>query len=268
MSEIIKKYDFIISLGRMCHVSDMLSHNNLKVVNGPWDWLATSDTDTIYHNIECLYKGFKNFLNRNDLKSWEPYKYKFFERWNNNAVKAKPIEYVNNHTRNYHISDSMGKAYYNIRTKTFYLHDFYENPSFDEQYKQVYKKYERRNQRTLNYIQQSDKILLIYMSHLADQILDLPLNVNKIIKRMNKLRKKYPNKTIDLYMFDHNPNFHDIDYQRIVHDVGIIQYLSNHDEVYPSSDTDVRHIADSLMMPKAICHILSQIALTDRHKMI
>lgn len=268
MSDIIKQYDFVISLGRMCHVSALLSNNNLKVVNGPWDWLATSDADTIYYNIECLYKGFKNFLNKNDLKSWEPYQDKFFERWNSNAAKATPIKIKNNHTQMSFSSNRQGKAYYNIRTNTFYLHDFYETPNFDEQYKQVYKKYERRYQRTLNYIQQSDRILLIYMSHLADQCLDLPLNVNKIIKRMNKLRKKYPNKIIDLYMFEHSPNFKDIDYQRIVHDVGVIQYLSNHDDVFPSSDTNPKHIADSLMMPKAICHILSQIALTDRHKMI
>ena len=54
MSEIIKKYDFIISLGRLCHVSAMLANNGLKVVNGPWDWSGTAYTSTIYNRLKNL----------------------------------------------------------------------------------------------------------------------------------------------------------------------------------------------------------------------
>ena len=62
MSEIIKKYDFIISLGRLCHVSAMLANNGLKVVNGPWDWSGTAYTSTIYNRLKNLKKGFKHFF--------------------------------------------------------------------------------------------------------------------------------------------------------------------------------------------------------------
>lgn len=58
MSEIIKKYDFIISLGRLCHVSAMLANNGLKVVNGPWDWSGTAYTSTIYNRLKNLKKRF------------------------------------------------------------------------------------------------------------------------------------------------------------------------------------------------------------------
>ncbi len=40
MTDIIKKYDFIVSLGRFCHTTAMLNNNNLKIIDGPWDWTS------------------------------------------------------------------------------------------------------------------------------------------------------------------------------------------------------------------------------------
>ena len=106
------------------------------------------------------------------------------------------------------------------------------------------------------------------MSHIADQRRDMPLNENKVIRLMAELRDEYPGKTIDLYMFDHSPHFKGENFQRIILDVGIVRYLSNHDEVFPATDTDPRHTADGLMMPQSVCYILSKVLLTDRNKMI
>lgn len=69
-------------------------------------------------------------------------------------------------------------------------------------------------------------------------------------------------------MFDHSPVFHNGNYVRSVLDVGVIRYISNHDEVFPEDDNDIRHQANSLMMPKSICRILEHIKLTDKFKMI
>lgn len=266
MSEIIKEYDFIISLGRMCHVSAMLNGNGLKIVNGPWDWLATSDTETIYQRIKSLTKRKQETFNKRDFKSWEPYQHKFFQDWCENAVKPEQQPSAMEETAQ--PKNRQGHGYYNVKNKTFYLHDFFEEPDFSQQLPQENKKYMRRFQRTLNFIDYSERVLLVYMNHLADQRLDLPLNAKKIIRLMAELRAKYPGKTIDLYMFDHSPFFVGGNFQRIILDVGIVRYISNHDVVFPATDTNPRHIADGLMMPQSVCYILSKIALTDKHKMI
>lgn len=266
MSEILKKYDFIISLGRMCHVSAMLANNGLKIVNGPWDWLATSDAETIYKRIESLYKGKEGKFHKRDFKSWEPYQHKFFQDWCDDAVKPEPQ--TSSAEEAPLPKNRQGHGYYNVKNKTFYLHDFFEEPDFGKQLSAISKKYMRRFQRTLNFIEHSERVLLVYMNHLADQRLDLPLNANKVIRLMEKLRRRYPGKTIDLYMFDHSPHFKGENFQRIILDVGIVRYLSNHDEVFPATDTDPRHTADGLMMPQSVCYILSKVLLTDRNKMI
>lgn len=267
MSEIIKKYDFIISLGRMCHVSAMLANNGLKVVNGPWDWSGTAHTSTIYNRLKSLRKGFRHWFDEKDFVDFEPYKDDLFGSWCYEAVK--PVSEVSNnapHQNNENYNPEHG--YFNMRTKTYYLHDFYERPSFKEQFPTIAQKYHRRMERTLNFIKNSNSVLLVYMNHIADQRKDMPLNEDKVIRLMAELRNKYSGKTIDLYMFDHSPYFKGENFQRIILDVGIIRYVSNHDEVFPPTDTDTRHIADGLMMPQSVCYVLSKILLTDRHKVI
>lgn len=269
MSDFKKKYDFIISLGRFCHTAAILNNNKLKIVAGPWDWSGTAHTEVIYKRIRCLYKGFNGWFNKKDFVDFEPYKQELYQDFYDDA--PKPLN-SNPSAPSHHIK---GKSeiireyqYYNKKTKTYYAHDFKSYPSFEEQFKGIRDKYMRRFMRTLNFIKSSNSILLVYINNMADQRRNLPLNTQKVLAAMNKLRKHYPDKTIDLYMFDHDTAFHGENFQRIIHDVGIIRYVSNHYDVYPVTDTDSRHIADNLMMPISICYILSKLELTDKNKMI
>ena len=81
MSEIIKKYDFIISLGRLCHVSAMLANYGLKVVNGSWDWSGTAYTSTIYNRLKNLKKGFKHFFDEKEFVDLEPLRDDLLNGW-------------------------------------------------------------------------------------------------------------------------------------------------------------------------------------------
>ena len=267
MADIIKKYDFIISIGRFCHTTAMLNNNKLKIVNGPWDWSGTAYADVIYKRIQCLYKGFKGCFNKKDFVDFEPYKQDLYKDWYYDAIKPENKKTIINN--NAHNENSIREyQYYNKKTKTYYIHDFKNYPNFEEQFNAIKDKYIRRFERTMNFIKSSNSILLVYMNNIADQRQNIPLSSSKILKAMNKLRKHYPDKTIDLYMFDHDEKFHGENFQRVVLDVGIVRYLSNHNDVYPATDKDPRHIADGLMMPISICYILSKIELTDKHKMI
>lgn len=272
-TEIIKEYDFVISLGRFCHTSGILNQNGLKIVDGPFDFSGTSHRETIYNRIEWFYKGFENYFDKKDfIKFATPAdKTKLYTGWYIDAVRPvtdKKMQQTIREDTEKAMKTDVCIGYYNTRTQTYYIHDWKKGEEFDRQFDLINEKYLRRIQRTENYIRCSNSILFVYMNHLGDQRLDLPLESTRVVQIMNKLRQKYPGKTIDLYMFDHDPAFSGENFRRDVLDVGIIRYVSNHDDVFPPEDTNPKHIADRLMMPKSICSILSKIKLTDKHKMI
>lgn len=261
MSETIKKYDYVITLGKLCHCSSLLNNNGLKLFDGPWDWSGTGKADGIYKRIKALYKDFDHWLNYKDFTPVHP-KYDCELGGFTQAVLNKKA------AENLQAPAHKELPMYNTRTLTYYYHDFFEDKPFKEQFSAFKKKYERRWERNRSFIEAADSVLLIYISHLADQKKDVCLNDAKIVSHIKRLRAKYPNKNIDLYMFDHSPVFHNGNYVRSVLDVGVIRYISNHDEVFPEDDNDIRHQANLLMMPKSICRILEHIKLTDKFKMI
>lgn len=261
MNESTKKYDYIISLGKVCHCSALLNNNGLKLFDGPWDWSGTGRAEGIYKRLKVLYKNFDHCLDYKDFTPVHP-KYDgelggFTEALEHKKtiVKMQP-------------PSNKELPVYNLKTLTYYYHDFFEHKSIKEQFPAFKEKYERRYVRNNSFIEAADSVLLIYMSHIANQKKDVHLDDTKIVSHIKRLRAKYPTKNIDLYMFDHSPNFHDGNYARSVLDVGVIRYISNHDEVFPEDDDDVRHRANFLMMPKSICKILEHIKLTDKFKMI
>ena len=265
MTEIIKRYDFILSLGRFCHTTGMLNINGLKLFDGPWDWSGTGDIEGIYKRIKCLYKGFNHWF---DYKNFVPMEPKYHDKLYNGAITNVPRPQIGKNT----VEEQNPNPYigiFNTSTLTYYIHDWKQTPSFDEQFPGIAEKYNRRAYRTQRFIEQSDSILLIYMSHLADQKRDLQLNQNIIIRLMTNLRKKYKNKIIDLYMFDHSNDkiYYNGFYTRQILDVGIIRYISNHDDVWPENDPDPHHNVHNFMLPISVCNILSQIGLTDKWRM-
>ena len=273
MSEIIKKYDFIMSIGRFCHTTAMLNNHGLKLFDGPWDWSGTGRAEGIYKRLEALTKGFNGWFNKKDFVKMDPQYSSEIEdgtflnpsRWSPPSLNSQKHQLTNTQ---FPIAINPEVRFYNTKTLTYYGHDFHEKPQFNEQWDAFYKRYIRRSRRILKFIQAANSILLVYMSHIADQRKDIILDDNLIIQHMEKLRKKYPTKTIDLYIFKHSPNMHNGDYLRQVLDVGIINYYSNHDEVWPSNDPICSHAANNFMMPISICKILEKISLTDKFKMI
>lgn len=253
MNDVPIEYDFIISIGRFCHCTALLANNGLKIIDGPWDWSGTVYEDVMYERIKALRKGFCNHFNKRDFVNFEYIEEEFRRYFNEDAIRPGGA------TTPY----CKPKGYYNKRTKTYFTHDFREGIPFDEEFRNVREKYMRRYTRTLNMIKRSRRTLLVYMSHIAEQGRDLPLNTKKVLREMSKLRKAYPNSIIDLYMFDHNPSFSGTNFRREVIDAGIVRYHSNHDDVFPSNDTNTKHIADGLMMPQSICYILSKLALSN-----
>lgn len=262
--EIVKHYDLIFSLGRCCHCAGLLEANNLRLFDGPWDWSGTGRKSGIYKRLEALCKGFDGWFNEKDFKEMDQkYAHHLTEGMVPYAPKTRQA--INNPPKPL---ENPEKWYFNPKTRTYYAHDFHVNPSFKEQWPAFKKRYERRIDRAMSFIKEADSVLLVYMNHIADQRKDLPLDRIKTLQLLKRIRAKYPDKKIDLYMFNHSPNLTDGQYVREVWDVGVVNYISNHEDVFPDTDETKGHFSGIFMMPKSICRILEQINLTDKFEMI
>ncbi len=263
MSETVKKYDYVLYLGKLCHGASLVNNNGLKLFDGPWDWSGTGKADGIYKRIKALYKDFDHWF---DYKDFVPMKPEYAAEIGNFTWALRYKKDVANQPQQAPVCKEVPR--YNPKTLTYYYHDFFDNKPVEEQFPAFKEKYLRRCERCRSFIEAADSVLLIYMSHLADQKKDVRLDDTRVVSLIKRLREKYPSKTIDLYMFEHSPNFHDGNYIRSVLDIGIIRYISNHDEVFPENDDDIRHRANTFMMPKSVCKILEHIKLSDKFKMI
>lgn len=115
--ELLKKYDFIISLGFFCGVSTELDRIGLRDFSGPFDWVISS-WDGI---MKCLENDFCDLLEINNL-----------EQYSN-----EPSYFIDT---NYEIS---------------FFHDFNEYLSLEEQIEKVKEKYLRRIKRFKKNIEHS-----------------------------------------------------------------------------------------------------------------
>ena len=286
MTEIIKRYDLVIPIGRFCHCAGLLNNYGLKLFDGPWDWSGTGREEGIYKRLEALTQGFDGWFEREDFVLMDPqYSHEIAEKAGYLALRptvnppansivgltASSVKSVWDAKRE---DDNIIKdntpnpevRYYNKKTLTYYGHDFFQLPDFNEQFKNFKSKYGRRCYRLFEFFKAADSILLVYMNNFADQRKELPLDRLKVIDIMNKVRHCYQNKIIDLYMFDHQDAINNS--RREIWDVGIIDYLSDHYWVYSPEDADYRHRVHGFMAPVEICKIIEQIGLTDKFKMI
>ena len=263
MTEIIKRYDLVIPIGRFCHCAGLLNNYGLKLFDGPWDWSGTGREEGIYKRLEALTQGFDGWFEREDFVPLDGENALYLTDYT--EPSAPRPEYI---FQKRMLAPSPDIWFYNKKTFTYYGHDFKINIAFDKQFDLIKTRYLRRFRRIEKFIQSANSILLVYMCHIADQKRDLHLDENMVLKYMSDLRCKYKDKVIDLYMFEHNHDIVDDDWKRYILDVGIIRYESNHDNVWDTNDKNPKHQANEFMMPKSVCNILEQITLTDKFKMI
>ena len=213
------KYDFIFSLGRCCHTSMILRAENLQCESFPLDWLKVYmllDEDrkhTKYSGfdtaMDLLLSDFKDFCNKEDL----------LIRNNNNLFH----EWV-----------------YNKRNGLSFFHDLPKGESIENGWSEVQKKYQRRIEKFLNRMENSEKVLAVYTQNTYDQIypdLIAPIPDDILKSYWNKLCQKYPGKILDLLIFEHKKNMCGVISKEIKCKEGrIIKIISDHTKI---KDNDI-----------------------------
>lgn len=195
------EYDIFIPIGRGCHTAMMLNNIDLRKKSFPFDWISSSirSVDVMSLEIDYIINDFNNFLNYEDLD---------FKDEN---------------------SDKKYYFVYDKRSSLFFGHDFLKSKPIKEAYEEVYQKYKRRINRLYDYINKLDNICFVYMQNTWDQFYFSEIMIEDKIVELNlyKLRKRFPNKKIDIIIFQHaNKRLLEYSFDKINESSYI--YFSNH----------------------------------------
>ena len=160
-----EKYDLIFGIGSACSCSQTLRKLNLQFYSYPLDWLYGRDFS---YRVDLLVNEFKDFINREDLV--------FENRWNNDDQNPCDI-------------------YKNQRTGIVFNHDFPKDVPLEKSFEAIRSKYERRINRLIEQIRQSDRILVVYVEDPGNSE-----DVGEQVLRdcQKKIEEKFSGKRIDL----------------------------------------------------------------------
>ena len=160
-----EKYDLIFGIGSACLCSQALRKLKLQFYSHPYDWLFGQDFS---YRVDLLVNEFKDFINYEDLV--------FENAWNNDDQNPCDV-------------------YKNQRTGIVFNHDFPKNVPLEESFESIHSKYKRRIDRLIGQIQQSDRILVVYV--------EVPGNSEDVDEQalkdcQKKIEEKFSGKQIDL----------------------------------------------------------------------
>lgn len=163
-----KKFDLIFSLGEDCACSSYLRRFNLQEYSYPFDWLTRAN---FFVRIDLLLNEFQGFLNKENLVKLDKSTFK--------GQKDEKNDY-----------------YWCKKTDFNFYHDFDNKIPFDESFKLVKTKYQRRIQRLYKEIKSAQNILIIWWSR------DKHQDINKVIQAHQALSQKFNSQTIYMLLME------------------------------------------------------------------
>lgn len=163
-----KKYDFIVGLGEDCACSMYLRKLDLQLQSYPFDWLTNASYD---ERLKLIVNDFSDFLNIEDIK--------FLPKTDD-------------------VYDDVHCDYYeNTRNGFYYYHEFPKDCNPKDVIGGIKEKYQRRISRLYDKIEESEKVLFVWLSHLKNTPDDL------IIRYADKVNNKFK-KEIDFLIIEND----------------------------------------------------------------
>lgn len=176
-----KDFDFVFSLGASCGCATYLRRHALRDCSSPFDWLITAPFET---RIALLESGFAGFALKENLRLLPP-------KESNGPVN--------------------GNAHYeDVATKLRFFHDFPASVPFDEQYKVVKEKYDRRVARTLARLDAPGQVLLVWWSRTGER-----LEAEALVAALERLARRFPKPTLHLLVCENAEGASGLDYEQV-----------------------------------------------------
>lgn len=173
----------------------------LQTYSYPFDWLYGSSFE---EKIHILINEFENWMNIEDLE------------YVGERLEPEPCD-----------------IYYNKRTKIIFNHDFPIRQNLKETYKAAKEKYNRRIYRLLNFINKSQSILIVYIE-IPETPIEQKLTKNILVNSHSLIKKKYPNKNVDILYIACDLSQEGID-TKIINN-SIIQITLNYKSYLPDAE--------------------------------
>ena len=209
-----EKYDLVFGIGATCHVRRYLDIFKLAQFTTPLDWTGSLPP--------------QNFSQSFDLYRDTKFKEKIDFVCNNFAGYYKPqdmrllCDCFSPDQRHHHVV--------NIKTQITFRHIFPIDISMEQFFPQFCDIMARRAKRLTNAIENSDKILIVWMHRVFDHrnLADKPVPDQDIKNAVKKLNKRFPGKKFDLVFFEHDGYKDKFEYEKQEVAPGAYRILSNH----------------------------------------
>ncbi len=176
-----KDFDYIISLGEACFVATMLTNADKRKFSSPFDWIFGGNLQT---RLDLILSDFKGFIEKDKMIL---------------APELSPSE-----AHHMYVNDVNG---------LIFNHDFLKSLPFEDSYKEVEEKYNRRIERFLDILANSESILLLYFDMLDTKA--RKLSQDKLIEYMVRINAKFPKCHIQLLYYQVKDDAIEDNYQRI-----------------------------------------------------
>ena len=166
-----KTYDAIISLGGNCGAASQLRMRGLRPYSLPFDWTYMTDPQTIDWLCRSLEGGFSDFCLRENLE---------------------PI-----------VHEASGLAPFKYRDRVSgysFIHHFWTPADTEANYQKTYSIFRKRVKRLLDVLDRSASVLLILATNFE-------YDPASAVRLLETFRRRYPDKTIDLRVMQHNARF-------------------------------------------------------------
>lgn len=219
------EYDLIFAIGATCHTTNLLDYFKLRRFTSPFDWTG-GKIPVNWYEKQGLYRDSQFHTKIQSL-------FDNFKDWTN----PENFEYISQliplHIHHHYVI--------NIKTKIRHLHDFPVEQDIIQYMPEFMKKMHKRIDYLYNAINESKKILVIWISNIWDQRALLEQNVSdKDIKwAVEKINKIYPNKMFDFVFFEHDGSKERFKYEKIEVAPGAFRIKSNH--FFNDSEYDFLH---------------------------
>lgn len=161
-----KRYDYVISLGEKCFVTQTLIKLNLRKTSGPFDWAGGFVNGAgLATRLSLILNEFKDFFEKNLMKPAYDYNGR--------------------------------RLFMNTKTGMAFRHEFEQNDIFEDKYPEIKEKYNRRIKRFQEILSSKKRVLFVYAASLFENS-DIDDTVNKI----KIIQQKYNNNNIDILVID------------------------------------------------------------------
>jgi hypothetical protein len=187
-------------MGGACNCSQVLRNLGLQVESFPFDWAASRNQfGGFEERANLILNKFYHYLEFEDLEELPP---------------------SNPHQGHLHI--------FNRYTKFIYPHDFNIGELADA-YPETKSTFDRRAERLLRRLDESRKTLFVYMPNIfGTPQNDKAIPDELVLSVMDRLRTAYPNKRLDLMLFECDLAKKEGEIVRKFIAPGIVRHTSNH----------------------------------------